>query len=211
MTWARQGSDQLSSSTGYLIRKFDNPEIPWTYRQCSNSTCAPVYWLALIYCNYAEARAELGLLSDDDLNLTINKLFDRAELPRRTVAELEAINDPLNDANVSSTIWEIRRCRRCELMFCKNARWWDMIRWHQLDKLDTVKYPNTAMGANVSKASAEQVKNVSVTNGYIDAAKNSAAVSTRIYNEREYLQPIGTTQLRLNKQLEQNPGWGTGN
>ena len=209
----RPNSDPLASNTGYTIKRFVNPGM--SYDDCTtdgrNATCAPIYWMAEIYLALAEAKAELGTLTDADLNITINKLFKRAELPARTVAELNAINDPANNAGVSSLIWEIRRCRRCELMFCKNARWWDMIRWHQLDKLDTVKYPNTAMGANVSKASAEQVKNVSVTNGYIDAAKNSAAVSTRIYNEREYLQPIGTTQLRLNKQLEQNPGWGTGN
>ncbi|MBJ2160866.1 MAG: RagB/SusD family nutrient uptake outer membrane protein [Muribaculaceae bacterium] len=209
----RPNSDPLASNTGYTIKRFVNPGM--SYDDCTtdgrNATCAPIYWMAEIYLALAEAKAELGTLTDADLDNTINKLFKRAELPARTVAELNAINDPANNAGVSSLIWEIRRCRRCELMFCKNARWWDMIRWHQLDKLDTVKYPNTAMGANVSKASAEQVKNVSVTNGYIDAAKNSAAVSTRIYNEREYLQPIGTTQLRLNKQLEQNPGWGTGN
>lgn len=209
----RPNSDPLASNTGYTIKRFVNPGM--SYDDCTtdgrNATCAPIYWMAEIYLALAEAKAELGTLTDADLDNTINKLFKRAELPARTVAELNAINDPANNAGVSSLIWEIRRCRRCELMFCKNARWWDMIRWHQLDKLDTVKYPNTAMGANVSKASAEQVKNVSVTNGYIDAAKNSAAVSTRIYNEREYLQPIGTTQLRLNKQLEQNTGWGTGN
>ncbi len=209
----RPNSDPLASNTGYTIKRFVNPGM--SYDDCTtdgrNATCAPIYWMAEIYLALAEAKAELGTLTDADLDNTINKLFKRAELPARTVAELNAINDPANNAGVSSLIWEIRRCRRCELMFCKNARWWDMIRWHQLDKLDTVKYPNTAMGANVSKASAEQVKNVSVTNGYIDAAKNSTAVSTRIYNEREYLQPIGTTQLRLNKQLEQNPGWGTGN
>ena len=209
----RPNSDPLASNTGYTIKRFVNPGM--SYDDCTtdgrNATCAPIYWMAEIYLALAEAKAELGTLTDADLDNTINKLFKRAELPARTVAELNAINDPANNAGVSSLIWEIRRCRRCELMFCKNARWWDMIRWHQLDKLDTVKYPNTAMGANVSKASAEQVKNVSVTNGYIDAAKNSAAVSTRIYNEREYLQPIGTTQLRLNKQLEQNTGWRTGN
>ncbi len=207
----RPNSDPLASNTGYTIKRFVNPGM--SYDDCTtdgrNATCAPIYWMAEIYLALAEAKAELGTLTDADLDNTINKLFKRAELPARTVAELNAINDPANNAGVSSLIWEIRRCRRCELMFDKGQRYWDLVRWHQLDKLDTVKYPNTAMGANVSKASAEQVKNV--TNGYIDAAKNSAAVSTRIYNEREYLQPIGTTQLRLNKQLEQNPGWGTGN
>lgn len=223
MTWARQGSDQLSSSTGYLIRKFDNPEIPWTYRQGSNYTCAPVYWLALIYCNYAEARAELGLLSDDDLNLTINKLFDRAELPRRTVAELEAINDPLNDANVSSTIWEIRRCRRCETMLDADLRYWDLQRWHMLDRLDTSKYPNIRLGANLGEVAPYNYTNdkgeaktftlptfANMSGNYMQAIPGN----DRIFSAREYLYPIPSEQITLTQapgsdksSLEQNALW----
>lgn len=223
MTWARQGSDQLSSSTGYLIRKFDNPDIPWTYRQGSNYTCAPVYWLALIYCNYAEARAELGVLSDDDLNLTINKLFDRAELPRRTVAELEAINDPLNDANVSSTIWEIRRCRRCETMLDADLRYWDLQRWHMLDRLDTTKYPNIRLGANLGEVAPYNYTNdkgeaktftlptfANMSGKYMQAIPGN----DRIFSAREYLYPIPSEQITLTvapgadkSSLEQNALW----
>lgn len=223
MTWARQGSDQLSSSTGYLIRKFDNPSIPWTYRQGSNYTCAPVYWLALIYCNYAEARAELGVLSDDDLNLTINKLFDRAELPRRTVAELEAINDPLNDANVSSTIWEIRRCRRCETMLDADLRYWDLQRWHMLDRLDTTKYPNIRLGANLGEVAPYNYTDdkgeaktftlptfATMSGNYMQAIPGN----DRIFSAREYLYPIPSDQITLTQapgadksSLEQNALW----
>lgn len=223
MTWARQGSDQLSSSTGYLIRKFDNPSIPWTYRQGNNYTCAPVYWLALIYCNYAEARAELGVLSDDDLNLTINKLFDRAELPRRTVAELEAINDPLNDANVSSTIWEIRRCRRCETMLDADLRYWDLQRWHMLDRLDTTKYPNIRLGANLGEVAPYNYTDdkgeaktftlptfANMSGNYMQAIPGN----DRIFSAREYLYPIPSDQITLTvapgadkSSLEQNALW----
>ena len=40
---------------------------------------------------YAEAKAELGTLTDEDLDISINKLYARAELPAQTVASLSAI------------------------------------------------------------------------------------------------------------------------
>src|SRR3712207_9108863 len=57
--------------------------------------------------------------------------------------------DPANNMNVSSLIWEIRRVRRCELMCDLGYRYWDLVRWHQLDKLDSNKYPNINTGANI--------------------------------------------------------------
>ena len=118
------------------------------------------------------------------------------------------MTDPANNMGVSNLLWEIRRCRRCELMFDNYIRYWDLIRWHQLELLDTTKYPAIAMGANVSNAPADLTASVIVTDGYIDAARNTASTSVRTFTEREYLDPIGTSQLKLNKELTQNPGWG---
>ena len=30
-------------------------------------------------------------------------------------------------------------------------RYWDLVRWHQLDKLDSRNYPNILLGANISQ------------------------------------------------------------
>ena len=98
----RPNSDPLASNTGYTIKRFVNPGM--SYDDCTtdgrNATCAPIYWMAEIYLALAEAKAELGTLTDADLDNTINKLFKRAELPARTVAELNAINDPANNAEI---------------------------------------------------------------------------------------------------------------
>lgn len=222
-------SDPLGSGTGYLIKKFINPNT--TYNENtndgSNFVCAPLYWLAEIYLNYAEAKAELGSLSEADVKLALAPLYKRAGLPEPTKASLEAINDPANDTGISSLLWEIRRCRRCELMFDNYIRYWDLIRWHQLERLDTQKYPNIAMGANISMATQyfEELKEAAkkadkaiptfpeMTDGYIDAAKNANGTSSRIFEERQYLQPIGTTQIRLQREHDpatkfaNNPGW----
>ena len=125
------------------------------------------------------------------------------------------MNDPANNMGVSSLLWEIRRCRRCELMFDNNIRYWDLIRWHQLELIGTNTSNNPAiyLGANVSNAAADQLTGVQVTNGYINAAMSSNGTSTRVFTDREYLFPLGTKLIDLYRQhdknivFEQNPGW----
>lgn len=200
LTYSRLGSSQLSSSTGYLVRKFDNTDIPVNFRTGNNYTCAPVFWLSVIYCDYAEAKAELGTLTNDDLDNTLNKLYERAGLPAQTVASLSSINDPANDMNVSSLIWEVRRCRRCETMLDDDLRFWDLQRWHQLDKLDTQKNPDIRLGANLKNSS---VKWAYMTGDYI----MSIPSNERVYSAREYLYPIPSLQITLNPNLVQNELW----
>lgn len=199
MTWARAGAMEMTSSTGYGCCKYDNIDLPLDNRvnTVKNYTAAPIFWLAVVYCNYAEAKAELGTLTDADLNASINKLMARAELPAMTIAGIE--HDPANNMDVSDLIWEIRRCRRCELMFDNNFRYWDLVRWHQLDKLDSSKYPNILLGANMTAAP------VSILNvgGYVDGSHGG----TRYYEARQYLYPIPSGQITLNENLGQNPGW----
>lgn len=201
ITYSRAGSSQLSSSSGYLIRKFDNTDIPLTFRTGSNYTCAPVYWLSVIYCDYAEAKAELGALDDNVLNNTLNKLYVRAGLPTQTKASLEAINDPQAAADgISSLLYEVRRCRRCETMLDADLRYWDLQRWHQLDKLDTTKNPNIRLGANLKNTPKPYAHMVG---DYMKAIENNE----RIYSKREYLYPIPSGQIALNSKLAQQPNW----
>ncbi len=212
--YTRPNANAQISVTGYMIRKFNNENIPITDATTEGRgyTCAPIYWGAKVKLVYAEARAELGHLSDADLDATINQLFTRAELPTRTVADLSAIADPANNMGVSNLLWEIRRCRRCELMMDENNRYWDLIRWHQLDKLDTTKYPDIMLGANISKVPAEMIEACFPNaEGYIQANKTANETKQRVFTDREYLYPIGTGQIELYKEngytLEQNPGW----
>ncbi|MCM1222488.1 MAG: RagB/SusD family nutrient uptake outer membrane protein, partial [Lachnospiraceae bacterium] len=186
-TYSRAGSSQIRANTGYTVKKYDNITIPIDYRHQSNYTSAPLYWLSVIYCNYAEAKAELGTLNDNDLNNTINKLYARAELPAQTVASLTSMKDPANNMNVSSLIWEVRRCRRCELIMDNNFRYWDMVRWHQLDKLDTSKYPNIKLGANIKNLPDDQKAMITARDGdYLNAIPGNE----RIYLPRVYTYPI---------------------
>lgn len=199
MAWTRAGAMAMTSSTGYGICKYDNITLDRDYRAntVKNYTCAPLFWLSVIYCNYAEAKAELGNITDADLDKSINKLYARAGLPALT-AEV-GFSDPANNWGVSDIIWEIRRCRRCELMFDNWYRYWDLVRWHKLDKLDSQKNPNILLGANMTAAP------VSIANvdGYVDGSKGQI----RTFESRQYLYPIPSAQLTLNENLEQNLGW----
>lgn len=219
MKWARPNANPQTSVTGYMIKKFNNVNIPLADATTEGRgyTAAPIFWGARVKLAYAEAKAELGTLgeaglTDADLNVTINEIFTRAGLPTRTVAELSAINDPANNMNVSSLLWEIRRCRRCELIMDENIRYWDLIRWHQLDKLDTQNYPNIMLGANLKNVPADKLGGVYInSDGYIQSNVSNAGTQTRVFTDREYLYPIGTAQINLyaehGYELEQNPGW----
>ena len=199
MGWTRAGAMDMTSSTGYGVCKYDNITLPIDNRVNNNKayTQAPLFWLAVIYCNFAEAKAELGTITDTDLDASINKLYARAGLPALKAAV--GFSDPANNWGVSDIIWEVRRCRRCELMFDNWYRYWDLVRWHKLDKLDTQKNPNIVLGANTANAPV-QIANVG---GYVDASKGK----TRIYEARQYLYPIPSGQITLNENLEQNELW----
>ena len=199
--YQRYGVGHLTtSSSGYGVLKFDTNEIPVAYRPegGKNYTDAPIFWLAEILLNHAEACAELGDASSA-VN-SINKLRARAGMPDLTASPAA---DPANNMGVSDLIWEIRRERRVEMMYDKNDRYWSLIRWHQLDKLDTGKYPEIAKGAWVGNHLTESSTAKADANGYIDMTGKG----TRTFDKKHYLRPIPSGQLDLNPNLGQNPGW----
>lgn len=212
--YARFGGAQSTSSTGYGVMLFDNEKYAKDAngkdtngnRQSTygNYSDAPIFWYAEILLNYAEACAELGNITDADLNKSINLLRDRVNMPHLTTA---VAADPANNMGVSNIIWEIRRERRVEMMYCMNDRYYSLQRWNQLDKLDTQKYPNLSRGAYVMGFDAEGVKLTDVdidADGYINCKNNGAE---RIYSDKYRLFPIPNDQANLNPQIGQNPGW----
>ena len=202
MTWTGPNTAAMYSRTGYGVSKYDNFSIPESDATTANKgyNCAPLFWGARLYLAIAEAKAELGTLTDADVNKYLNPLFQRAGLPDVTVASMTAMADPANNMGVSSLLWEIRRCRRCELIMDDDIRYWDLVRWHQLELLDTEKHPASIQGAYVVNA---PIACNDMLGDYCDA---SYGVS-RKFSDREYFWPIPSGQIQLNKKLTQNPGW----
>ena len=90
--------------------------------------------------NYAEAKAELGTLTQEDIDLAIKPLRDRAGVANLSLTKANASPDPYlaspetGYANVTGdnkgVILEIRRERTVELP-CEGLRQWDMLRWKE--------------------------------------------------------------------------------
>ncbi len=99
----------------------------------SNDVDVPVIRYAEVLLIYAEAKAELGQITQADLDLTVNQLRRRAGMPDM---KLNPPVDPVQEArypNVKSSakwreILEIRRERRIELAM-EGFRFDDLMRW----------------------------------------------------------------------------------
>lgn len=129
------------SVTGYQPIKFvQNPDDSGgNVDRNDRSTCdIPVYRLAEVMLNYAEAKAELGTLTQDDLDISINKIRDRVDMPHLKLAEANAnpdwylLSSEYGFSNVSGAnqgvILEIRRERAIE-MIQEGTRYEDLVRW----------------------------------------------------------------------------------
>lgn len=111
---------------------------PETYDQTEWNkayTDLPLIRYAEVLLMYAEAKAELGELTQTDLDMSINLLRDRVGIPRAILSEWLTNVDPVQAnryPNVASTqkgaILEVRRERRIELA-CEGFRYGDLMRW----------------------------------------------------------------------------------
>ena len=126
---------------------------------------------------------------------------------RAGMPELKLQNDPANNMGVSDLIWEVRRERRIELMFDINDRYWSLIRWHQLDKLDTEQYPDQTKGAWIAEGWPVDLNSVTLTNGTYGYIECNTTGVHRKFEDKHYLAPIPSGQAALNPQIGQNPGW----
>jgi hypothetical protein len=211
------------STSGYAVLKFFNEDIKDLTNGNSNlnDTQAPVIRYGEVLMNYAEACTELGKLTQNDLDVSINKLRKRTgiNMPNlQVLGNLPAVNnlvydDPKRDPTVPSLIWEIRRERRIELMM-EGFRNDDLRRWKKYDYLDTQKNPDINLGAWINRANYATTLSVTIQNnatqGYIVPAPK--AETQRIFtDEKVYLNPLPLDQIKLYKDqgadLKQNPGW----
>ena len=103
------------------------------------STCdLPVFRLAEVMLNFAEAKAELGTLTQEDLDKSVNEIRNRVGMPHLNLAQANANPDSYLSsaeygyANVTGSnqgvILEIRRERAIELTQ-EGFRFDDLVRW----------------------------------------------------------------------------------
>ncbi|HAZ03065.1 MAG: hypothetical protein A2W90_07620 [Bacteroidetes bacterium GWF2_42_66] len=214
--------------TGYMASKFRNPE---PAQNEANQTTYDwyVFRYAEILLIFAEAKAELGTLTQSDLDNSINKLRERLDEPDKFTMGRLTINpsaDPLAIVNgkprygytVSPIIYEIRRERRVELAF-EGFRWDDICRW-KAGKL--IENPKTMLGITVNDQvisryikynggsnpfSGRTLYNLTDWDGKAKKLLMVFPNMNRVWDDKLYLDPLPTDQLTLNPNLEQNPGW----
>ncbi|MFO8001627.1 MAG: RagB/SusD family nutrient uptake outer membrane protein [Marinilabilia sp.] len=211
------------STTGYASHKFLNEDIMDENigDGANNPTDAPVIRYGEVLVNYAEACAELGEMTQADLDKSINQLRQRGDdplPPLEIVGDQPAVegttyDDPERDPDVPAMIWEIRRERRIELVF-EGFRLGDLKRWEKLEYTDTRDNEDINRGAYIHADDFPDMKNVYIEDGadegYIVPAHEEGTHRT-FTDDRVYLDPIPLEQLSLYKDngytLEQNPGW----
>ena len=142
--YMRINSDAVSSpnfgasTTGYQIIKWVTDASGDGYMGSSNDYI--LFRAAEVYLNYAEAKAELGTLTQEDLEISIKKIRDRVSMPNIDMLAANANPDPylcapetgyrnVTDPN-KGVILEIRRERTIELLL-EGFRYYDIIRWKE--------------------------------------------------------------------------------
>ncbi|MCG8311218.1 MAG: RagB/SusD family nutrient uptake outer membrane protein [Cytophagales bacterium] len=208
--FVRPAVDQAAHTvnpTGYQINKILNFD-PVHHESLSTSAVGYTGWIIMRYAeallNYAEAKAELGTISQSDIDKTIKLLRDRVGMPNLVIADIET--DPnWTFPDLSPVINEIRRERRVELVG-EGFRWDDIARWAAADELIVNKRP---LGGKFNSVDYPDLSadDFSLTDGYFDPLKDQLPGGYGFDPDRDYLSPISTEELTLNPNLEQNPGW----
>lgn len=189
-----------SSGTGYIRRKDYNANMAYHHLNFEE-TPSIQYRYAEVLLNYIEAKAELGTITQGDIDITINKLRDRVGMPHLQMASIET--DPNWEfPALSPIINEVRRERKVELAL-EDFRWNDIARWAAADELIVGKRPRGTTAAQFPNTPVLPVDE----NGFLDPYKNALPGGYGFKLDRDYLNPLPQGELILNENLEQNPGW----
>ncbi len=192
------------STTGYHVIKFYNPN---DFKDFTSETPAIILRFAEALLIYAEARAELGTITQNDLDISINRLRDRIAMHH---LKLDPQMDPRYASDgISALLVEIRRERRIELAV-EGFRYDDLRRWKQGKKLEQkalgLRWDDAAKaryaGANV-RTSPDPVTGIH----HIDPYAGTDWGSPVFDENKHYLWPIPLSILAENPNITQNPNW----
>lgn len=214
--------------------------IKWTLDEIAidggsrNTNAVSIFRYAEVLLNYAEAKAELGTITDADWAETVGALRRRAgitgglnSLPTQVDPYLQQVYFP-DIAN--PVILEIRRERAIELVL-EGFRFYDLVRWKRGDLMEMqwngmyVPSVNQYMDLNedgtpdvyfatvMPEERIDGVVYIDVTGPEDRLANGTSGEITilntipRVWEDRHYLYPIPEVHLLKNPALGQNPGW----
>lgn len=215
----------VTCRSGYYVWKnWDNWETSFNNGNL-NTADKPIFKIEEVLLNEAEAKFELGVFDQGVADKTINKLRDRAGVVKMVVADINDSFDPNrgkyypkgNESGilVDPVLWEIRRERIIELMGegfgIYDIRRWRMAPWF-LNK------PATGLWMSKEEAMKNNMTLYNPETGYSDGTDGSLTEGNLyLFNDplkegkgwldKYYLYQVPTTEILLNPELEQNPGW----
>lgn len=198
---------RLRNTTGYQLYKGCDPA---AVHEGGYITASIIFRYAEVLCNYAEAKAELDECEQNDLDISVNQLRDRVDMPHMTV-EI-GFKDPKWDfPELSPLLNEIRRERRVEFA-CEGYRFDDLMRWAAIRLIN-----RPMIGAKMKQFADVKNEFKPVLNpdaipvndeGYIAPHWNSPAKNGWQFDvTKNWLKPLPSNELVLNSNLKQNPGY----
>jgi len=187
--------------TGYESQKFRRTQVDAETGRQSRDVGYIFFRYAEALLIYAEALAELGTITQDDIDLSINQLRDRVGMPHliRDAITVDP-NWPDYGFSLPDLVYEIRRERAVEL-YGEGYRFDDLMRW-RAHKLWYGKRFTGTMYTDPNQPYNDE--------GYLDPYKyilNGPNGGYGFNPVRDYLLPIPINELTLNIKLDQNPGW----
>ena len=220
--------DWSVTMTGYQVIKYN---MDGTFYEVTNhsSNAVPVIRYAEILLNEAEAKAELGQMTNQVWNKTIRLLRERAGVGGSAPTSADPYLMSYYDNKVND-MWllEIRRERAIELFFEGGSlRYDDLMRWKQGEMLTKslgsiyIGAKNTAIdtdgdGTNdlivvdklpTSRNPALTYIDLSKTRFYTFANGRLYVANNNVWEDKKYLHPIPTAARVKNPKLAQNYGW----
>ncbi|MCM4157012.1 RagB/SusD family nutrient uptake outer membrane protein [Gramella sp. AN32] len=201
-----RGNNEITNTTGFQIYKGGITDNAQRY---DSWTGAIIFRYAEVLLNFAEAKAELGTLTQADLDKSINLLRSRVDMPSLNI-------NPTTDPNkafpaLSDIINEVRRERRVELAL-EGKRFDDLMRWAAADELIVGKRLKgfKIVGSDIESEFSDLINESILVDqeGYIDPYINTIPSGFGFNLGRDYLSPIPTEQIVLSEgNVTQNPGW----
>lgn len=190
-----------------------------------NTADKPIFKIEEILLNEAEAKWELGQFNQSVADNTINKLRERAGVGTLNLFEVNEDydtnrgryypKDNIEGIVVDPVLWEIRRERIVELIG-EGFGFYDIRRWRMAPWF----LNRTATGIHLTKeeALANSSTLYNPETGFSDGQGgaltegevflfNNPIKEGKGWLEKYYLYQIPTTELILNPNLTQNPGW----
>ncbi|PID91778.1 MAG: RagB/SusD family nutrient uptake outer membrane protein [Bacteroidetes bacterium] len=201
---SRGRKKKYHTKTGYMMKKGGLPDMELRVAGEDDSPSI-LFRYAELLLNFAEAKAELGTLTQSDVDQSINLLRDRVGMVPMDISSID--HDPnWLYPEVSALINEVRRERHIELSF-EGFRKYDILRWraHHLFAGKRPKgmrfvqedYPDLVPGTDLFVDE----------DGLLDPMQHSLPSGYGFRPGQDYLLPIPLNQLELNPNLKQNPGW----